>query len=376
MKVARKLSGESFLAGIWGQSEAMLRPKERIKPMKIAVYGSGSWGTALGQTLTDNGHQVTLYGVDREEIRDIRENHRNSRYFDDHILPENLLATEDIREATENAEALVLAVPSHFLRDALEKGRPYIGENTLVINAAKGFDWEKNCRLTDTVRDVLAGVIRRPVASVIGPSHAEEVIRRMVTSICAVSTDEETARTVQRLFSGDYLRLYVNLDEVGAEYGAAVKNVIAIASGILVGRGYGDNAKAALVTRGLLEMIRYGCSKGGNAATYTGLTGLGDLVVTCFSVHSRNYRAGLEIGKRDDAASFLRENRMTVEGINSCKVIYEDLKKAGTDMELPIVEALYRVLYEGKRPSDEIAALMMRPLKAESAEGRGDRGKM
>lgn len=161
----------------------------------------------------------------------------------------------------------------------------------------------------------------------------------------------------------------MNLDEVGAEYGAAVKNVIAIASGILVGRGYGDNAKAALVTRGLLEMIRYGCSKGGDAATYTGLTGLGDLVVTCFSVHSRNYRAGLEIGKRDDAASFLRENRMTVEGINSCKVIYEDLKKAGGGMELPIVEALYRVLYEGKRPSDEIAALMMRPLKAECAEG-------
>ena len=159
------------------------------------------------------------------------------------------------------------------------------------------------------------------------------------------------------------MRLYSNTDEVGAEYGAAVKNVIAIASGILVGQGYGDNAKAALVDRGLLEMARYGVSKGGKPETYYGLTGLGDLVVTCFSIHSRNYRAGLAIGQANDAAEFLKNNKTTVEGINSCKVIYEDLKNC--DFEMPLVESLYRVLYENALPSEEIKTLMLRPLKQE-----------
>lgn len=331
--------------------------------MKVTVYGTGSWGTALAQVLLDNGHDVWLYGVDKEEIRDINENHRNSRYFGELSIADGLKATDDIRLATEGAGAVVIAVPTKFIRSALSKGSPYIEENALIINAAKGFDWEKNCRITDTMRDVLQDRPHRTVASIIGPSHAEEVIQRMLTCVCAVSLDLDVANEVRTLFSNNYMRLYSNTDEVGAEYGAAVKNVIAIASGILVGQGYGDNAKAALVDRGLLEMTRYGVSKGGKPETYHGLTGLGDLVVTCFSIHSRNYRAGLAIGQANDAATFLAENKTTVEGINSCKVIYEDLKNC--DFEMPLVESLYRVLYEGALPSEEIKALMLRPLKTE-----------
>ena len=331
--------------------------------MKVTVYGTGSWGTALAQVLSDNGHDVWLYGVDESEINDINQNHRNSRYFDDLPIAEALKATSDIALATEGAGAVVIAVPTKFIRSALQKGSPYIGENTLIINAAKGFDWEKNCRITDTMREVLTDRPHRTVASIIGPSHAEEVIQRMLTLVCAVSLDIDVANEVRTLFSNHYMRLYSNTDEVGAEYGAAVKNVIAIASGILVGQGYGDNAKAALVDRGLLEMARYGTSKGGKPETYYGLTGLGDLVVTCFSIHSRNYRAGLAIGKANDAAAFLAENKTTVEGVNSCKVIYEDLKNC--DFEMPLVESIYRVLYENALPSEEIKTLMLRPLKAE-----------
>ena len=331
--------------------------------MKVTVYGTGSWGTALAQVLADNGHDVLMYGVDAFEINDINENHRNSRYFEDLPISEKLRATDDIRLATEGAGAIIIAVPTKFIRSALQKGSPYIGENALIINAAKGFDWEKNCRITDTMRDVLADRPHRTVASIIGPSHAEEVIQRMLTCVCAVSLDLDVANEVRELFSNNYMRLYSNTDEVGAEYGAAVKNVIAIASGILVGQGYGDNAKAALVDRGLLEMARYGTSKGGKPETYYGLTGLGDLVVTCFSIHSRNYRCGLAIGKANCAAEVLANNKNTVEGVNSCKVIYEDLKNCS--FEMPLVEALYRILYCNAVPSEEIQNLMLRPLKQE-----------
>ena len=331
--------------------------------MKVTVYGTGSWGTALAQVLADNGHDVLMYGVDPFEINDINDNHRNSRYFEQLPISEKLRATDDIRLATEGAGAVIIAVPTKFIRSALQKGAPYIGENALIINAAKGFDWEKNCRITDTMREVLAERPHRTVASIIGPSHAEEVIQRMLTCVCAVSLDIDVANEVRALFSNNYMRLYSNTDEVGAEYGAAVKNVIAIASGILVGQGYGDNAKAALVDRGLLEMARYGTSKGGKPETYYGLTGLGDLVVTCFSIHSRNYRCGLAIGKANSAKEVLASNKNTVEGVNSCKVIYEDL--ANCDFEMPLVEALYRILYCDAVPSEEIKNLMLRPLKQE-----------
>ena len=258
---------------------------------------------------------------------------------------------------------MLIAVPTRFVADVLECARPHLSREVRIVNVSKGFDPNTNNRMTDTVRRVLGDMLDTPVVSVIGPSHAEEVVNRELTSICAVSTDEEAAKFVQHTFSNSYLRLYVNTDEVGAEYSSAMKNVIAIASGILVGLGYGDNAKAALVTRGLAEMMRYAAAKGARPETLTGLTGVGDLVVTCFSIHSRNYQAGYKIGLDDSVEEFYKNNTKTVEGIYSCKVVYEDLENY--DFEMPIITELYKILFEGKKPSVALADLMGRPLKVE-----------
>ena len=332
------------------------------KEMKICVLGTGSWGTALAQVLADNGNSVVMYGVDNGEINDIN-NGKNTKYFEGVSLPDTVSATGDIEAALDGAEMVLIAVPTRFVADVLESAKPYLSRGVRVVNVSKGFDPNTNNRMTDTVRRVLGNTLDTPVVSVIGPSHAEEVIRRELTSICAVSTDEDAARFVQETLSNSYLRLYVNTDEVGAEYSSAMKNVIAIASGILVGLGYGDNAKAALVTRGLAEMMRYACAKGARPETMTGLTGVGDLVVTCFSVHSRNYQAGYKIGLDNSVEEFYKNNTKTVEGIYSCKVVYEDL--ANYDFEMPIITELYKILFEGKKPSVALSDLMGRPLKIE-----------
>ena len=330
--------------------------------MKATILGTGSWGTAIAQVLADNGNEVIMYGIDRSEVNDINMR-RNTKYFGELVLGEGISATDDLCFALEGTQLLVIAVPTKFVADVLEKVREYINEDVIVVNVSKGFDPNTNNRMSDTVRRVLGDIVTTPVVSVIGPSHAEEVILRRLTSLCAVSVDASAARRIQDIFSNNYIRLYVNTDEIGAEYGSAMKNVIALASGMLVGRGYGDNAKAALVTRGLAEMTRYALAKGGEAKTLMGLTGIGDLVVTCFSEHSRNYQAGLYIGKNNGTEEFFRENQKTVEGVYSCKVVYEDL--ADYDFEMPITSELYKILYENKRPSDALADIMSRPLKDE-----------
>ena len=335
--------------------------------MKIAILGTGSWGTALAQVLCDNGHDVCMYGVDTDQIKDINENHRNTAYFTDaEVLPSSLRATADISVAANGMDAFLCAVPSKFIPDAISKIAPYVNETTLCINASKGFDTATYSRLSTLIAKSLGKDKQNPIVSIIGPSHAEEVIKRMITSVCAVSRDITAAEEVQRLFSNDYMRLYVNTDELGCEYGAAIKNVIAIASGVSAGQGWGDNAKAALVTRGLAEMIRYGMAKGGKFETFAGLTGVGDLVVTCFSEHSRNYRAGLKIGRDNGTEDFYRTNKSTVEGIDSCRAIYEDVHKNHPELSMPLVDALYGVLFGGVAPSDGISALMHRPLKIEN----------
>ena len=330
--------------------------------MRIGILGSGSWGTALAQVLSDNGNDVLLYGVVASEVNDINVNHRNSAFFGDAPVNESVRATLDISDIAGYNDIIVIAVPTKFITDALKNVKPYISESTVIVNVSKGFEMSTNKRMSDCIRDALSGVSYRGFASLIGPSHAEEVILRKLTSLCAVSLDKSIAEEIQVAFSNNYLRVYVTSDEVGAEYGVAIKNIIAIASGMLEGIGYGDNAKAALITRGLQEMIRYGTSKGGCQSTFFGLTGVGDLIVTCFSPHSRNYRAGLLIGKAD-SVSALEGNSSTVEGVNSCKSVYEDAEKSG--IEMPIVSAVYRVLFMGSKPSDEVEAIMNRPLKSE-----------
>ncbi len=332
--------------------------------MKAAVLGTGSWGTALAQVLDDNGHNVTMYGVDHDEITEINERHTNTRYFHGVKLSPTLTATANAEEAMKDTELVLITVPTKFVSNALNTIKPYVKEGTLVVNASKGFDINTDKRMTETVKDILGPCGIRPVVSVIGPSHAEEVILRRVTCICSVSSDSDTAHAAQEIFSNNYMRLYVNTDEIGAEYAVAIKNVIALASGMLSGLGYGDNSRAALVTRGLAEMMRYCTAKGGKAETCCGLAGIGDLMVTCFSPHSRNYQAGYIIGQDDSAMGFLRDNKKTVEGVYSCKVIYEDAK-TNYDFALPIITSIYDILFNGKHPSDALCELMGRPLTEE-----------
>lgn len=329
--------------------------------MKVAVIGSGTWGTALSQVLDDNGHQVTIYGYKLEQVNDININHKNSFYFGDEIiLSKSIKATNDIASAIKDAEIIVLSVPTASLRSVLNQILETLDHKVLFINTAKGFDLEKKTRISSLIREVIPNDFRYPLVSLIGPSHAEEVIFRDLTCICAVCKDQDYAMEAAKIFSNNYFRVYPNNDEIGSEIGVAMKNSIAIASGILEGLGYGDNARAALCTRGLAEIVKFGKAYGAHSHTYLGLTGLGDLVVTCYSFHSRNFTAGLQIGKDDTAFNFLRDNVKTVEGVRTTQIIHD--MAVDKNIDLPIINALYSVLFEGKKPSQIATELMNRPL--------------
>lgn len=332
--------------------------------MKVAVIGSGTWGTALSQVLVDNGHDVVIYGREKSQVEDINNNHKNSQYFGDEIiLSEKIIATTSLEECISNSDMILLSIPTSAMRSVLGEVKTILGtEKKIIINTAKGFDTEKNQRISELIKEVLGDNLES-VVSLIGPSHAEEVIVRDLTCIASVSDDEITAKKIAEIFSNQYFRVYFHKDVVGAEIGVAMKNAIALASGILEGLDYGDNARAALCTRGLAEIVKFGLIQGGQLKTYLGLTGLGDLIVTCYSFHSRNFKAGLEIGKQNSADEFLKNNKSTVEGIRTVKVIHEMSTQIG--VELPIINSLYNILYKHASPSVEAHELMNRPLKAE-----------
>ena len=331
--------------------------------MKTAVIGSGSWGTALAQTLQDNGQDVIVYGVDDREIRDINENHKNSKYFGDIQLNPGLKATTDIN-AVRDADVVVLAVPSIAIEPIVKEVDAILEKPAVFVNVAKGFHPVTNERLSDVIRHSVRPEHLSSVVSLIGPSHAEEVVIRQLTTIDAVSQNEEDAKLVQNLFSNGYLRIYTGTDEVGSELGAAIKNVMAIASGILSGLGYQDNTRAALITRGLQEMIRYGTNFGGKEQTFMGLTGVGDLIVTCTSMHSRNRRAGILIGQGKTAQQAIAElGGAVVEGYYAAASAKRLADRAG--VEMPITQGAYEVLYEGADPRKVLKQLMDRERRDE-----------
>lgn len=333
--------------------------------MNLLILGTGSWGTALGQVAADNGNEVMMWGISPEEINDINQNHRNSRFFDC-AISEKLQATDDL-SVIRKADIILLAVPTNAMEAVLQQAIEQLDHAVIVINVAKGFHPVSHKRLSEVIRETMPKEYLKAAVSLIGPSHAEEVIIRKLTVINTVSDDEEAARTIQKMFSNDYFRVYTNNDVIGAEIGVAVKNIMAIASGILEGIGQGDNAKAALMTRGLAEMTRFGVLMGGRQETYLGLDGVGDLIVTCTSRHSRNFMAGYEIGRAGGAAEFMKNNKKTVEGIFACRVVHEEALRLG--IEMPITDQVYAVLYENKDPRQALAELMARDLKA---EGRGN----
>ena len=330
--------------------------------MKISILGSGSWGTALAQICIDNGHETVLWGKEKSEVDDINLHHRNSRYFFDVQLNPALSATMDLNEI-QGSDMVLLAVPTIALESVCEQMVSHLDKPVIVINVAKGFHPVTHKRLSEVIKEGMPKDLLQDVVSLIGPSHAEEAVLRLLTSVNAVCENEESAKLVQNLFSNDYFRVYRNTDVIGAEIGVAVKNIMALASGVLTGIGQGDNARAALMTRGLAEMARYGMYFGGKAETYLGLTGVGDLIVTCTSQHSRNFQAGLEIGLADSAAEFWKNSTKTVEGVNSTKVVYEVAREKGILM--PITEQMYLVLFENKKPSVALKELMARELKSE-----------
>ena len=330
--------------------------------MKIFIIGSGSWGTALGQVCVDNNHDVLIYGRTPAIVNEINNLHTNSKYFPNVSLNNKLKATSNLNDI-KDADIIVLSVPSIAITDTCKQIEKYINKKTIIVNTAKGFEPNTNKRMSDAIREVFSTPNISSIVSLIGPSHAEEVVLRTLTTICAVSNNKEDAKTIQKVFSNEYFRVYTSSDEIGSEYGVAIKNSIALASGMLSGLGYGDNTRAALITRGLAEMIRFGTAMGANEKTFIGLTGVGDLIVTCTSIHSRNFEAGYQIGKADSSSIYWETNKKTVEGVRTTEVLYRLKNEMNIDM--PIVDEIYKVLYEDKKPSDSAKDLMLRDLKAE-----------
>lgn len=326
---------------------------------KIAVFGPGSWGTAIALLLVRGGHRVSLIGIYPEEIEQIKREKQNVAYLPGVPLPEEITPTTDLAEI--DADAVFLVVPSHAVRDSARLIKPYLRPGCVVVNAAKGLEENTHLRLSQVLAQELP---EHPIAVISGPSHAEEVGRDVTTAVVVASENITVAETVQDLMMTSKFRVYTSKDLLGVELGGALKNIIALCSGILEGMNPRDNTKAALITRGLAEITRLGVAMGADPQTFSGLSGMGDLIVTCTSLHSRNLRAGRALGSGKPLDEVLKEVGMVVEGVRATKVAYELSKKYGISM--PITEQAYKVLFEGLSPQDALVNLMMRGKKHET----------
>ncbi len=331
---------------------------------QITIIGAGSWGSALARIISDNGTPVMLYDVDQATIDEINTFHTNQKKLPNGVLNEHVHATTDMATALEFGDIVLLVVPTKVLRNALSTIKEHLKTPKLFVNASKGLEPDTFLRVSEVVYDVIDKNLIKGFVALTGPSHAEEVILQMLTLVCAASTNLAHAKLIQKIFSNQtYFRVYTASDLVGAELGGALKNIIALASGIITGLGYGDNAKAALVTRGLVEIQKLAVALGANPATLFGLTGLGDLVVTCYSEHSRNFQAGKKIGSGKDLQKTLSEMTMVVEGARTCEAAYFAGRKL--KVETPIIDAIYNIIYQQHDPHKEIQKLMQRALRSE-----------
>lgn len=326
---------------------------------KVGFIGGGSFGTALGILLANKGNEVYIYDKDQSVVDDININRKNDRYIKDLDIPSNLTAYNNLDDAIEGIDYLVLAVPSHIIRIVARSLKGKLDANVPIVSIAKGIEEGTDMRLSEVINEELPN----KVVVLSGPSHAEEVALQIPTTLVVTSTDMECAKEIQDLFMNSYFRVYTNDDIVGVEIGGAVKNIIALAAGVIDGIGYGDNTKAALMTRGMKEISRIGVALGGKEDTFYGLTGMGDLIVTCTSMHSRNRRAGILIGKGETLDSALKEVGMVVEGVKACKAFYELKEKMNISM--PITDSLYKVLFQGKSAEEGVKELMERDKKNE-----------
>lgn len=335
-----------------------------MEKQKVAILGPGSWGTALSQVLIDNGHQVILWGDSEQQITEINTKHTNTRYFKDIVLDERITATTDLKEALADTDAILFVVPTKVTRLVSKQVAEVLDHKVTVMHASKGLEPGTHERLSTIISEEIPAELRSDIVVVSGPSHAEETIVRDITLITAASEDLEAAKYVQSLFSNRYFRLYTNSDVIGVETAGALKNIIAVGAGALHGLGYGDNAKAAVITRGLAEITRLGVKLGANPLTYSGLSGVGDLIVTGTSVHSRNWRAGDALGRGEKLEDIERNMGMVIEGISTTKVAYEIAQELGVYM--PITSAIYRVIYEGAEVKASILEMMSNEFRSEN----------
>ncbi|ODA40381.1 NAD(P)H-dependent glycerol-3-phosphate dehydrogenase [Desulfosporosinus sp. BG] len=318
----------------------------------VAVYGAGSWGSALAVLLANAGHQVSLIGRQPDEMERLKKQRENARYLPGVVLPPGLLPTTDLTLL--KADLVVLSVPSHSVREAARMIKPYLRPGCIVVNTAKGMEEGTHLRLSEVLTEELP---KNPIAVLSGPSHAEEVGRDMPTTV-VVASDVGTAEVVQDLMMTPKFRVYTNPDVIGVELGGALKNVIALCTGIAEGLGFGDNTKAALMTRGLAEIARLGVALGGHPLTFAGLSGVGDLIVTCTSLHSRNRRAGVALGQGKPLETVLRDVGMVVEGVRAARIAYQ--LSVEKQIPMPITEQAYKVLFEGADTKVAVADLMLR----------------
>jgi glycerol-3-phosphate dehydrogenase (NAD(P)+) len=332
----------------------------------IAILGAGGWGTALALVLARPGRRVALWCARPEHAGPMLQRRENTRFLPGISLPDSILLTTDVTEATRDADLLVTAIPTVYLRATLGRVASEVPANIPVLSLTKGLEIATFRRPTEIIEETLGA---RPLAVLSGPSHAEEVARGLPTTLVAASADVELARWVQGAFSTDRFRVYTNPDLVGVELAGALKNIIGIAAGICDGLGFGDNAKSALMTRGLAEIARFGVAWGGAAPTFWGLAGMGDLITTCISPHGRNRRVGIRLGKGEKPADILGSMTMVAEGVNTARSVHERAQQMGVAM--PITAEVYRVLYEDKDPRQAVQDLMLRAPKEETDSDSG-----
>lgn len=329
---------------------------------KVVVLGAGSWGTALAIVLADNGHEVRMWAHRKEHVDEINQTHQNKKYLDVDI-PKNITAFHKMDEATEGVDAVIVCVPTKAIRDVCQQLKNYISSSTQIIHATKGIEPGTLKRVSEMISEEMPDFPYENIVVLSGPSHAEEVALRHPTTVSVSAVNLERARQAQDLFNSENLRVYTSDDILGIEVGGALKNIIALGAGISDGLGYGDNAKAALLTRGLAEIARLGTSLGANPLSFLGLSGVGDLIVTCTSAHSRNWRAGNLLGKGNNLDQVLEEMGMVVEGVRTVQAAHQFAKEQGVDM--PITQGIYQILFEDKDPKDVVDELMRRNKRQE-----------
>lgn len=335
----------------------------------ILVIGGGSWGTCLSKLLIENGHNVFLWEYSEEIRKDIRNNGENTHFLKGIKLPKELNVIDDYAEILENKnnnypkiDVILLATPTQFLRNILKRLKNFLNYNIIITNVAKGIEISSKKRISELISEELENIVYNYVL-LAGPTHAEEVAMKLPSAILSVSDDENSAIEIQNIFSNSYFRVYTGTDLVGAELGGALKNCLAIAAGIADGLGYGDNSKAALITRGLNEILEIGKYYGVNEKTFMGLSGLGDIIVTCTSKHSRNRYVGEQLGKGKNITEIVKSMKMVSEGAETIKALYVIIKE--NNINAPIFTALYEVIYKEKPVTELVSLFMNRDLKSE-----------